>query len=600
MPAPTSEICGSGSNCELLTVNGTKAYRFKRGFEPGSHDYQKRFYEMPGVQGVARRDDKVETKVVMGETMMQWGCETDVQAKIKDAINSACRKEGGCDEGSPKSFDIRKWEGTSKEPSDAKLNIRLDGKYSNEKAKNALQEALQATAKGDSVTTNDQKWIVRATPSGSHWGMTDRGGKCAEKQFPNYVAINRFENGNLRESMEFRAELVEGKKNCLGVTIMGAIAGAINPIAGKFFGAVKVLFPKPLQPGGEIAFISPSYRINNEQRSAISRAKGLLSSRGYMVRELFTPDTGIQSSIANRLSELRAAFSDSSVSAVICTIGGPSFTELLPSLIADTELHGIIRANPKIVVGYSDITGLHWFLHAMTGLRTFYGPGAIPELCEPIAEKDDGYEGSALAFCVKHLFRAITDPEPIGDIARSATYAPAMPRIFFGDPESVEPTKLVPATGWTWLRPGKAQGRLFGGCLTVMARLAGVQAIVPDWNGRIVFFETATGDDDVSGNPLERVRAGMADLIAQGVFENAAGLVVGRPFGYDSPERKEEYMNVIKGLLCDGRLAEKKFPILFNVDFGHTTPMVTLPLDGLAVLDSEKDQFAIIESVLST
>ncbi|KAH6657104.1 hypothetical protein BKA67DRAFT_532333 [Truncatella angustata] len=241
IPAPNPEICGPNSNCELVASNGTKAYRFKSGHEPGSHDYQKRFYEIPGPRGLARRADAVETKVVMGETRMQWGCDTDVQAKLRDSINAACKKEGGCDEGTPKSFDISKWEGTTKEPSDAKLNIRLEGKYSNEDARNALQEALEATVTGDSVTTNDQKWIVRASASANHWGMSDRGGDCSEKQFPNYVAINRFESGNLKESMEFRAELVEGEKNCLGVTIMGAIAGAINPIAGKFFGAVKVL-----------------------------------------------------------------------------------------------------------------------------------------------------------------------------------------------------------------------------------------------------------------------------------------------------------------------------------------------------------------------
>lgn len=108
------------------------------------------------------------------------------------------------------------------------------------------------------------------------------------------------------------------------------------------------------------------------------------------------------------------------------------------------------------------------------------------------------------------------------------------------------------------------------------------------------------GDNEVSGNPIERVRAGVADLVAQGVFEDAAGLVVGRPFGYDSAEAREKYASVITGLLCEGSLAEKKFPILFNVDFGHTTPMVTLPFDALALLDSEKDQFAILDSALET
>lgn len=349
--------------------------------------------------------------------------------------------------------------------------------------------------------------------------------------------------------------------------------------------------PEALKPGATIAFISPSARLNDKLPDVVTRASVVLSGRGYNVRTFFTPDNGIQSSINNRLSEIRSAFEDSSISAIICTIGGPSFTELLPALIGDKELHRIIRINPKIVVGYSDISGLHWFLYAFTGLRTFYGPGAIPEL-GMVNSVDD--ETSPLAFCVKHLFNSIERAEPIGDIARSPTYVPRLPP-FMWDPTSAKPSDLLPAPAWTWIRGGKAQGRLFGGCLTVVARLGGVQAIVPDWRGRIVFLETATGENGESGNSIDRVRAGFADLIAQGVFEDTAGLVVGRPFGYNTDERREEYASVITGLFCEGRLAKKPFPILFNVDFGHTTPMVTLPFDALAELDSEYDRFAIVE-----
>ncbi|KAI1767182.1 peptidase [Hypoxylon sp. FL1150] len=351
------------------------------------------------------------------------------------------------------------------------------------------------------------------------------------------------------------------------------------------------IIPKALAPGATVVFVSPSARITNLVPAVVSRATAVFTGRGYKVRELFTPDTGIQSSISNRLSELRTAFSDPDVSAIICTMGGASFTELLPALIADTELHGIIRANPKIVVGYSDITGFHWFLHALTGLRTFYGPGVIPELGAPGSADD---KESPLAFCVENLFRAIASPAPIGDVPRSSTYEPKISPLFT-NPTAADPGERAPTPGWVWIRPGKAEGRLFGGCLTVVARLAGVHAIVPDWRGRIVFLETAIGEDMKSGNPIHRVQAGFADLIAQGVFEEAAGLVIGRPFGYDSVELREQYIGVVKGLLCEGRLAEKNFPILFSVDIGHTTPIVTLPFDALAVLDSEKDQFAIVE-----
>lgn len=354
--------------------------------------------------------------------------------------------------------------------------------------------------------------------------------------------------------------------------------------------------PPALKPGATIAFISPSARLNAKLPAVLSRAEALLSGRGYTVRTLFTPDTGgVQSSIENRHAEIRSAFLDPDVSAVICTIGGEAFTQLLPTLIADGALCAHIHKNPKVVVGSSDVTGLHWFLYALAGLRTFYGPSAIPELGTADRLDDCGDEGggSPLAFCVRSLFPAIARPEPLGDIPRSPVYAPKPPA-FFRDRDSVEVQEVRPAPRWHWVRPGRARGRLFGGCLTVVVRLNGVRAIAPDWRGRIVFLETSAGE----GRDLDLVRMGVADLIAQGVFDEAAGLVVGRPYGYDSEERLESYRGVFETLLCEGRLARNGnlFPILMNVDIGHTTPMVTLPFDALAELDSENDRFAVLES----
>ncbi|KAM0424365.1 hypothetical protein ACHAPT_010512 [Fusarium lateritium] len=351
---------------------------------------------------------------------------------------------------------------------------------------------------------------------------------------------------------------------------------------------------KCLEPGAKIAFISPSARLNDELPDVMSRATSVLTEKGYHVQTFFSKDTGIQSSINNRLREIREAFSDPTISAIITTIGGTHFNELIPALVADTELHNIIRNNPKIVVGYSDITGLHWFLHALTGLRTFYGPGAIPELGERNSVHD---KESPLAFCVDNLFRAIASRDPLRNIPAAVTYAPRTAPCF-ADPASTKKPELARNSGWTWLRPGKAQGRLFGGCLTVAVRLHGIPTIVPDWRGRIIFLETTIGDDEVSGSPLPRVQAGFADLIAYGAFDEAAGLIIGRPFGYDTPEEREKFAYVIKGLLCEGRLAERKFPILFNVDIGHTTPIVTLPFDTLAELDSESNTFSVLESAV--
>lgn len=356
-------------------------------------------------------------------------------------------------------------------------------------------------------------------------------------------------------------------------------------------GSKSLVTPPALKAGDTIAFISPSERMNLTHPAPVARAAALFESRGYQVRTFFTLDNGVQSSIANRHAEIRAAFLDPSVTAVVCTIGGTTFTELVPVLLADQDLCTHIKQHPKIFVGPSDITGFHWFLYAATGLRTFYGPSAIPELGTADSIDD---ETSPLAFCARHLLDTITKPAPLGDLARAPVYAPASPAFFFGDADSAEVQDVTEAPKWQWLRGGRAQGRLFGGCLTVAVRVNGIPALRPDWRGRIVFLEMAHSDT----NPLERVQAAFADLIAHGVFEEAAGLVVGRPHGYDSREKRDAYAGVIRALLCEGSVGQaagSQLPILFGVDIGHTTPMVTLPYDALALLDSEKDQFSVLE-----
>ncbi|KAM7219495.1 Peptidase family S66 [Rhypophila decipiens] len=369
------------------------------------------------------------------------------------------------------------------------------------------------------------------------------------------------------------------------------------------------LLAPALKQGDTIAFLSPSARLNNEFPLFVSRATMLLKHKGYKVLPIYDPESKeddndyIQGSIATRLSEIRSAFTNPCIKAIICTVGGTTFTELVPHLLADKELQDHIRKNPKIVIGYSDISGLHWFLHATTGLRTFYGPGIIPELGLPDNVND--HPDGPLAFCLDNLLKVIEPPVAaagLGNVSRSKSFYPR-PMSLFTEPSKTALPETVPSPNWVWLRRGQCTGRLFGGCLTVVARLGGIRGIAPDWKGRIVFLETALGDgsDMEKGNPIERVRAGFADLIAQGVFDEAAGLVIGRPFGYNSEERRRQYMDIIRGLFCkEGSLSANKnpFPILFGVDIGHTIPLVTLPFDTLAVLDSEQDRFAVLESAV--
>ncbi|KAJ3945626.1 uncharacterized protein N0V96_003963 [Colletotrichum fioriniae] len=380
----------------------------------------------------------------------------------------------------------------------------------------------------------------------------------------------------------------------------------------------------------------PSFRVNTLVPTALARSQTLLSSLGYTVTTIFSPQDEdldpvlsagepIPAGIRNRLAELRAAFADPTVDMVLCTVGGSTATELIPYLVADLDLQRLIRENPKIFVGYSDITVLHWSLRALTGLRTFYGPCAVSELGEAVTStpasvssfdfsrdrhleqanktEDDGYLQD---FHLAHLLQTLSTPTrtttPI-PIPAQPTTPPSHPLLSLPlNPNLNHAKNPPPSPPWTWLRRApRTQGRLFGGCLTVVARIQGIARISPPtWKDKIMFLESSTAEADMTkGNPLARIRSAFADLAARGVFDEIAGLVVGRAYGYNTERERAEYAAVIQGLLCKGRLgASTSFPILMNVDIGHTAPIVTLPMDTLAILDSEKDEFSITEAVV--
>ncbi|KAK8061983.1 hypothetical protein PG994_008349 [Apiospora phragmitis] len=133
-----ADVCGPTSNCEVVDTDGTEAYRFKPGFEPGSPAYENRLVLAPsrpsgGASLFNAREAKTHTTVVMGKTQMH------------------------------KSWDVDKWEGDQKAPSGAQLRLKLEGKYATKNSHDALLEALLATATDESAQTEKKTWMDRAT-----------------------------------------------------------------------------------------------------------------------------------------------------------------------------------------------------------------------------------------------------------------------------------------------------------------------------------------------------------------------------------------------------------------------------------------------------
>lgn len=344
------------------------------------------------------------------------------------------------------------------------------------------------------------------------------------------------------------------------------------------------IIPRALKKGDKIAFVSPSARLNDILPTPLARGKAYLESLGFQIAIIFTSLTtnNITPSVQARCEELHTAFRDDTIAAIWCTIGGSHANEMLPFLD-----YSLIRSNPKIFVGYSDATFLHYAIQSQTGLRTFYGPSVFTDLSD---------FPKPMKFTIDHLLRVLTNSEsPIGPLPRSSICSVEHPDFLIGNEASEAPRETVKAPSWRWIRKGRATGPLYGGTIPCVVRLEGTKYAPSSWKGKIMFLETAMGDDMQLPYSVAEFRNNFVDLALSGALYEISGLVVGRGYKYDAA-MQNELANVIEEVFqfIVGR-GRDELPILMNVDFGHTGPFLTLPIGALATLNSDADEFAIVE-----
>ncbi|RAK99255.1 S66 peptidase family protein [Aspergillus ibericus CBS 121593] len=347
------------------------------------------------------------------------------------------------------------------------------------------------------------------------------------------------------------------------------------------------ILPKALRQGDTIALISPSARLNDLLPRSLARGKAFLESLGFPIKIIYTslpPSTTITESIHVRSEELHSAFSDPSIAAIICTIGGAHANELLPFLNYD-----LIRSHPKIFLGYSDTTFLHYAIESRTGLRTFYGPSILTDFSD---------HPSPIPFTVDHFLHVLSATSgPVGPLPRSSIGTAEHSEFLYGNDESTTPRTLIQAPSWRWLRPGCATGRLYGGTVSCVVRLQGTPYAPPSWEDKILFLESAMGDSLTHPYSVGQFRSSLVDLALSGALGQIRGLVVGRGYKYDE-KMQDELAGVIVEVLDTivGRGQKVEIPILMNVDFGHTSPFLTLPVGARVRVDAERDEVVVLEA----
>lgn len=333
--------------------------------------------------------------------------------------------------------------------------------------------------------------------------------------------------------------------------------------------------PPLLRPGDTIGIIAPSWCGPATFPHRVERGKRFLEALGYRV--VVAPHTYGRRGYVSGTPEERAAdihqlFSDPTVGAIIAAIGGDHSCHLLPLL--DWEL---IRRHPTIFTGFSDVTVLNLALYAHTGLTTFNGPAIMTDFAEFPAP---------FPYTIEYWQRAVGRPEAVGPIRPAAEWTEE-----FLDWETGEdlkrPRRRRPSPGWSWLKGGRAVGRLVGGCLESMQHLRGTP-YWPDFDGAILFFETS----EVVPTP-EWVDAVLQDYDNMGVFGQLSGLLVARPYGYTDAQKEQLRAVVLE------RTRRYAFPIVTDLDFGHTAPQFTLPIGCRAELATTERHFAIVEAAVA-
>ncbi len=278
-----------------------------------------------------------------------------------------------------------------------------------------------------------------------------------------------------------------------------------------------------------------------------------------------------------RAEDLMEAFLTPSIAGVISTIGGDDAVRLIPHVDID-----VIRANPKVFLGYSDTTVAH-LLCLQAGLTSFYGPAIMSGFAE---------NGGMFPYMVDAVRRTLFSSEPFGIVAPNRD-GWTVERLEWAVPEHQHRRRqLTPANGWRFLQGvGVARGRLFGGCLDVLGWLRGT----PVWpnntalDGAILFLETS--EEAPSPQVVARELRAYA---AMGVLRQLAGILFGRPGGPVPVAQFDEYDQAILAVVAEEE-GLTQLPIATRMDFGHTDPMFVLPYGVLAEIDCERQTFSLVE-----
>lgn len=308
-----------------------------------------------------------------------------------------------------------------------------------------------------------------------------------------------------------------------------------------------------LRVGDEIRIISPSRSMSliavDQRELATQRLEALGFKVSYSKNALESDDF-ISSSVASRVEDLHAAFLDPNVKGILTTIGGFNCNQMLSYID-----YSVIAANPKRLCGYSDITALNNAIYAQTGLISYSGPHYST------FGMQYGLEYTLEYFEKMMMNKGVVTIEPPTHWSDDTWYIDQDNRVY------------IPNEGPYVINEGEAQGTIIGGNQCTFNLLHGTE-YMPSLTNAILFLED---DSEALPHTFDR---DLQSIIHQPGFEQVKGIVIGR-FQQASQMSPSLLKQIIKS-----KKELDHLPVIADVDFGHTSPRITLPIGGHAVLEA--------------
>jgi len=322
-----------------------------------------------------------------------------------------------------------------------------------------------------------------------------------------------------------------------------------------------------LEVGDSIGIFSPSAPITYLCPKRFERSKKYLQSKGFNIIDgglTGKHDFYRSGSIIERAEELNNLILNPKVKCIMSTIGGMNSNSILPYINYEA-----LKRNPKIIIGYSDVTAILLAIYAQTGITTYYGPALVASFGElpPFVDWTYQYFKEVIIDEIQYPF---TLNIPSHWTEESIDW------------ETQDRSKDQKKNQLITVYGGVARGRLIGGNLDTMQGIWGSEYMPIIKDGDILLIEDALKDPGT----IER---SFSLLKLNGVFDKISGIILGKHQLFNDWKTGRKPYEILLEVLGD-----TKVPFIADFDCCHTHPMMTLPIGCEIELDATNKKVTII------